>query len=96
MHIVRFVELALAEHVVEVLADTTRKTVSRSCLDKIHREFVLKLEGLNTTQQVSALLKHEVIRLHDAHVHGISWNSSFHQEVTWASHCDPLKQAGIP
>ena len=45
---------------------------------------------------MSALIKHEVIRLHDAHVHGIGWNSSFHQEVMWASHCDPLKQAGMP
>ena len=90
------VALALAEHVVEVLADSTRKTVSRSCLDTIHREFVLKLGGLNTTQQVSALMKHEVNRLYDAHVHGIGWNSSFHQEVMWASHCDLLKQAGMP
>ena len=90
------VALALAEHVVEVLADTSMKTVSRTCLDKIHREFVLKLEGLNTTQQVSALMKHEVKRLHDAHVYGISWNCSFHQEVTWVSHCDLLKQAGMP
>jgi len=63
------VALALAEHVVEVVADTTRKTVSRTCLNKIHREFVLKLKGLNTTQQVSALMKHEVKRLHDAHLH---------------------------
>jgi len=90
------VALALTKHVVEVLADTTRKTVSRTCLDNIHREFVLKLEGLNTPQQVSALIKHEIIRLHDAHVHGIGWNSSFHQEVMWASHCDLLKQAGMP
>jgi len=35
------VALALAEHVVEVLADTTRKTVSRTCLDNIHREFLM-------------------------------------------------------